>query len=385
MTSEQNLRAPLSGDVALANIIDNLTVEGKLYEKLENSKVHCYACAHHCKIPSGGRGVCQVRYNLGGELRVPNGYVGALQCDPIEKKPFFHLLPGNDALTFGMLGCDLHCAYCQNWDISQSLRDASAGRPPRQITPQALVAHAVNNGAKVIVSSYNEPLITAEWAAQIFKVAREQGLLCAFVSNGNATAETLQFIKPYTQAYKVDLKTMSDKNYRKLGTSLDKVLNGIRMIHKLGFWLEIVTLLIPGFNDSDEEIKDAIAFIKSVSPSIPWHVTAFHKDYRMQEPANTEASLLVKVTEMAYSAGLNFVYPGNLPGRVGPYEHTYCPGCKTPLIQRVGYVVLDYKVTPEGSCPHCQAQLPGIWPKNVNSVKVGTVNDLYRRVPKLVK
>ncbi|MDX1919779.1 MAG: AmmeMemoRadiSam system radical SAM enzyme [Candidatus Caenarcaniphilales bacterium] len=359
----KGLKKPIAGDVPISQVLDNKVKEGELYKKIDEDYIHCFACEHHCKIKNGSRGVCQVRYNLDGRLFVPWGYVAALQCDPIEKKPFFHVMPGTDALTYGMMGCDLHCAYCQNWDISQTLRDANAGRPPAETNPKQLIAIAKQLGASTVVSSYNEPLITSEWSREIFSVAKQSGFLCAYVSNGNATREVLEYIRPYTDAYKIDLKTMRDSSYRKLGTALDKVLNGIKMVHELGFWLEIVTLTIPGFNDSEKELRDTAQFIKSVSPDIPWHVTAFHKDYRMQDKDETDSQILIKATEIGYEEGLNFVYPGNRPGRVGRYENTFCPSCKSTLIERIGYVVLSYHLKDDGSCHNCGANIPGIWPR----------------------
>ncbi|MDQ4076521.1 MAG: AmmeMemoRadiSam system radical SAM enzyme, partial [Chloroflexota bacterium] len=352
---------------------------------LDDNKLHCFACAHNCTITPGGRGICQVRYNLGGKLYVPWGYVAALQCDPTEKKPFFHIHPGSDTLTFGMLGCDMHCSYCQNWDISQTLRDANAGRSPATVESEQLVELAKRNGAKCVASSYNEPLITSEWAMSIFKEAKAAGFTCMYISNGNATREVLEYIRPYTDGYKIDLKTMRDKPYRKLGAVLDHILDGIRMVHELDFWLEIVTLIIPGFNDSEEELRDAARFIKSVSPDIPWHVTAFHKDYKMRDPDNTNARTLIRAAEFGYEEGLRYVYAGNLPGQVGPYENTFCPTCHATLIERIGYVILDYHLTPDGACPHCNTPIPGIWPQSKQEVRLGTVADLFFRVPRGVR
>lgn len=379
------LRRPLAGDVPVADVITPLVREGDLYEKLPRETVHCFACGHDCKIKPNMRGICQVRYNLGGTLYVPWGYVAALQCDPTEKKPFFHIYPGSDTLTFGMLGCDLHCSYCQNWDISQALRDAVAGRPPEQITPEQLLALAKRYGATCIASSYNEPLITSEWAAAVFKLAAAAGFTCMYVSNGNATRQVLEYIRPYTAGYKIDLKTMNDKSYRQLGAVLQKVLDGVQLVHELGFWLEIVTLVVPGFNDSEAELREAARFIASVSPDIPWHVTAFHKDYRMRDPDNTGARTLIRAAEIGLEEGLRYVYAGNLPGQVGPFEHTYCPSCQTALIERIGYVILDYRLTAEGACPQCGTRIPGLWPSSGRDVRRGSANDLFFRAPRPVR
>ena len=488
---------------------------GTLYEKLPDNQVRCYACAHRCLIKDGLRGICKVRYNRGGTLMVPRGYVGALQCDPIEKKPFFHAFPGTDALTFGMLGCDLHCGYCfagdasvstdsgprrfvdlweessadtkgdaqrrrprngltatgddgqqhdvrwifrhnfdgelvriaprvltpfeatpdhpvlaaerpgfdrprfipagelttrhsvcvpfggaldlfavdeisrrryrgpvfnletegphtylvnravvhncQNWVTSQALRDPGALADPMDVTPGQLVDIAQRQGARVVATSYNEPLITSEWAVEVFKEARPRGFMTAYISNGNATREVLEYIRPWTDLYKIDLKSFRDKNYRSLGGKLENIVNGIQMVHEMGFWLEIVTLIIPGFNDSDEELGDIARFLSGLSPSIPWHVTAFHKDYKMRDPDNTTPETLLRAARIGEAAGLQYIYAGNLPGRVGRYEDTRCPGCQTTLIRRIGYRILDDRLTGRGSCFNCQQPIPGVW------------------------
>lgn len=370
---------------SLEDVLDRQTVEGTLYAELPGGGVRCHACAHRCTIPSGKRGVCKVRFNRDGRLRVPFGYAAGVQSDPVEKKPFYHALPGSDALTFGMLGCDLHCSYCQNWITSQALRDEAAVAMPTAFTPEQLVEGARRTGARLVVSSYNEPLITAEWAHAVFTLARGAGFLTGFVSNGNATEEALDYLRPVTDCYKVDLKSMRDAQYRKLGTRLTHVLETIRMVHARGFWLEVVTLIIPGMNDSDDELRDAAQFIRGISPDIPWHVTAFHKDYRMTDPADTTSATLRRAAELGAEEGLHFVYAGNRPGDVGNWEHTYCPQCRTCLIERLGYVILGYHLTDDGACPGCGARVPGRWPQSARDVRVGKPDDLWRRRPTLVR
>src|SRR5438093_1091984 len=263
--------APDGGAATLAQVLDARVREGALVEKLEGGAVRCFACGHRCLVRPGRRGICKVRFNKDGTLYVPAGYVAALQCDPTEKKPFFHALPGSDTLTFGMLGCDFHCGYCQNWLTSQALRDDAAGVVPNDVTPHDLVRLALRQGAKLVGSSYNEPLITAEWALDVFKVARGHGLKTAFISNGNATSEVLDYIRPWTDCYKIDFKAMEDRRYRELGGVLQHVLDAIRMVYERGFWLELVTLVVPGFNDDDAQLGRAADYIASVSPEIPWH------------------------------------------------------------------------------------------------------------------
>ncbi|HEV2799731.1 MAG TPA: AmmeMemoRadiSam system radical SAM enzyme [Pyrinomonadaceae bacterium] len=348
---------------SLAGVLDELTAEAapELTEHLQNNDLRCYACGHRCLIRAGKRGICKVRFNEAGRLLVPANYVAALACDPTEKKPFFHALPGSDTLTFGMLGCDLHCGYCQNWLTSQALRDEAAGTRPQVVSADRLVALAKAYGASMVGSSYNEPLITAEWAVDVFRRAKPEGFKTAFISNGNATPQVLDYLRPWTDCYKIDLKSMSDRNYRQLGGVVDNILDTVRMVKERGFWSEIVTLLIPGFNDSEDEVKRAADFIASVSPDIPWHVTAFHQDYRMQSNANTTAEQLIRACETGRAAGLRFVYAGNLPGRVGRYENTYCPSCDELLIERYGYIIKRMKVTQDGKCPACAAAIPGVW------------------------
>jgi pyruvate formate lyase activating enzyme len=347
-----------------AQALDRRVTEGALgtlYEKLPDNKVRCYACAHQCLILDGLRGICKVRYNQGGKLLVPHGYVGALQCDPTEKKPFFHVFPGSDALTMGMLGCDLHCSYCQNWVTSQALRDPGALSEPMDVSPRQLVDIAQRYDAKLVATSYNEPLITSEWAVDVFKEAKRRGFTTAYISNGNATRQVLEYIRPWTNCYKIDLKSMRDKNYRSLGGKLENILNGIRMVHEMGFWLEIVTLTIPGFNDSDEELRDIATFLVGISPAIPWHVTAFHKDYKMLDPDNTPAETLIRGAKIGEAAGLQYIYAGNLPGRVGEYENTRCPRCQTTLIRRFGYRILEDRLSGSGRCFSCGNSIPGVW------------------------
>ena len=350
-------RAPES---SLGQVLAKRTVEGELYEKLENNSLRCFACGHRCKILEGLKGICKVRYNEGGILKVPRGYVAALQVDPIEKKPFFHAYPGALALSFGMLGCDYHCGYCQNWVTSQALRDPMAVAPPTDVEPADLVRIARENGATVITSTYNEPLITSEWAVEVFKEAKKAGLVCSYVSNGNGTPEVLEYIAPYVDLYKVDLKGFDDRHYRDLGGTLKPVLDTIRGLKERQIWLEIVTLIVPGFNDSNEELTKIAEFLAGVDRDIPWHVTAFHQDYKMTDNANTDAGTLLRAYEIGRRAGLRYIYPGNIPGRVGDREGTHCPNCDAVVIGRVGFRVTSFRLV-NGSCPDCGTSIPGVW------------------------
>jgi pyruvate formate lyase activating enzyme len=346
---------------SLAEDLGRQTREGELYERYNGDWVRCFACGHCCKIPNGAQGVCKVRFNRDGRLMVPWGYVGGVQCDPIEKKPFFHAYPGALAYSFGMLGCDLHCGYCQNWVTSQALRDPNATLDSRPASPESMVEDAVGLGARVLVSTYNEPLITSEWAVDIFRQARAAGLATAYVSNGNGTPEVLEYLRPWVDLYKVDLKGFDDRRYRQLGGRLQPILDTITSLHRMEIWVEIVTLLVPGFNDSDGELRDLTRFVAGVSPDIPWHVTAYHEDYRMSGTGNTTAAMLRRGAEIGRESGLRYVYAGNMPGMVGDLETTRCAACGETLVERTGYVVRNYRLAPDGTCPSCHAAIPGRW------------------------
>ena len=353
--------------MSLSETLDQLTQPGDLVDNLEDRSVRCLACAHSCLIREGKRGICKIRFNREGELQVPWGYVTSIQVDPIEKKPFYHFLAGSDALTFGMLGCNLRCDYCQNWLTSQALREKGTDKLSgmiRRLSSEEIVDYGVQYGAEVVASSYNEPLITSEWAREIFTKAGQAGLKQVYVSNGFATPDVLDYLKPALLGFKVDLKTMQEDHYRDLGGQLHPVLDSIQYAHDLGMWVEIVTLLVPGFNDSSQELIDIARFIKSVSPNIPWHVSAFRPDYKMMDKPRTSTVQLRKAVEIGFQEGLNYVYAGNMPGNVGEYENTLCHHCRSRLIERRGYIILSYQITPQGTCPDCGTRIPGLWTEN---------------------
>jgi pyruvate formate lyase activating enzyme len=281
------------------------------------------------------------------------------------------------------LGCDLHCSYCQNWVTSQALRDPNAVSPPLEASPEDLIRDALRQRAKVLVSTYNEPLITSEWSVAVFKEARARGLLTGFVSNGNGTPQVLEYLRPWVDLYKVDLKSFDDRHYHQLGGRIGPILETIRRLYEMGFWLEIVTLLIPGFNDSNDELRSLADFLAGISPLIPWHVTAFHKDYKMSDPEDTKPEDLMRAAEIGRTAGLRYIYAGNLPGMVGDLEDTHCHNCGELLIERFGYLVQYYRLTSDGCCPSCKTSIPGRWARRFE----GQVTDspfLPRRASRLV-
>lgn len=374
--SREEKRAKLK---VIGDVLAKYTHEGELYEQLADNKVFCYSCGHRCRIADGLAGVCKVRFNEGGKLYVPWGYVAGLQCDPIEKKPFFHAMPATDALSFGMLGCDLHCDYCQNWITSQVLRDPNAVAPAKTISAEQMLDIAEREGVSTVTSTYNEPLITSEWAVSIFKQAKERGFLTAYVSNGNGTPEVLDYLQPWVDLYKVDLKSFRDKNYRELGGLLVNVLETIQGLKARGFWLEIVTLVIPDFNDSQEELQEMAEFLVSVDPFIPWHLTAFHSDYKMLDKENTNIKTLIKAAETGKKVGLKYVYIGNVAGRVGGWENTWCHNCNELLIERYAYHIKQFSLQ-NGKCPKCQTIIPGRWssPRFPLDYKISKTNGWVR-------
>ncbi len=340
--------------------LDSLTRPADLVQDLGEKNLLCTACGHLCKLKPGQRGICKVRFNSEGTLRVPFRYSAGLQNDPIEKKPFFHALPGSRAMSFGMLGCDFRCAYCQNWFTSQSLKDEASTVRVIPITAGEICDQAQQFGSKVVVSTYNEPLITSEWAVEVFQEAKARGLGTAYVSNGHGTPEVLAYLRPWIDLFKIDLKSFSEKEYRRLGGNLSAVRETIQSVQAMGIWLELVTLLIPGYNDSDNEIAAMAEFIVGVSPTIPWHVTAFHPDYKMKDRGRTPVETLLRAVRHGKKAGLQFVYSGNLPGQGGNTENTYCPNCQHLLIERRGFHVLSVNLK-EDRCPTCAVTIPGRW------------------------
>ncbi|MFA5160954.1 MAG: AmmeMemoRadiSam system radical SAM enzyme [Elusimicrobiales bacterium] len=332
----------------------------ELFSKTEGGAGQCHACAHDCIIPSGGRGICGMRFNRDGEIFAPWGYVSALACDPVEKKPFFHLLPGEKALSFGMPGCNFRCRFCQNWELSQTCENAEI----MEISPEKLAASASGCGARIMAATYNEPLISAEWAKAVFEEAGKKGLVRAFVSNGFASQKAVEYMRPALEAWKIDLKCFDDGKYREIiGGRLQPVLDTIKLVHSLGIWTEIVTLVVPDFNDSEAGLAQTARFIASVSPEIPWHVTAFHPDYKMTGSRPAAARDLERAARAGRAAGLKYVYSGNIPGGS---ENTVCPDCSKTLVERAGYGAKITGLAPSkdgktAACKHCGAAIPGIF------------------------
>lgn len=335
-----------------------LNSEARLYRPLPGGDVLCLACAHRCRVADGKRGICGARVNAGGRLLCPYGWTAALSADPVEKKPFYHALPGALTLSFGMYGCNFRCSFCQNHELADP---AAAARPPyaEPVSPARITAEARRLGAAMLVSTYNEPLITAEWGAAVLAEGKKAGLAGAFVSNGYATPEALDFLRPSVDCFKVDLKFFRDETYRKVaGARLEAVKTAIRLMLEKGFWVEIVTLLIPGLNDSDKEISEMAAFLASLSRDMPWHLTAFHPSHLMTDRPRTSPAALEKACEAGLAAGLKYVYTGNIGGG---RQDTLCPSCGKELVEREGYEVTADRVSGTGKCAECGAGIAGFW------------------------
>jgi pyruvate formate lyase activating enzyme len=283
--------------------------------------------------------------------------VRSVESEPFDGEVFNLEVEGEHSYLAGLLAV----ANCQNWVTSQALRDVHATAPVQEVTPAEIARLAVEHGARIVTSTYNEPLITSEWGKAVFREARARGLLCSYVSNGNGTEEVLEYLRPLVSLYKVDLKGFRDRAYRDLGGTLERVTWTIRALVEKGFWLEVVTLVVPGMNDSPEELRDMARFLVSVSPDIPWHVTAFHPDYRMDDRRGTPARTLLAAAETGLAEGLRFVYAGNLPGALGRFENTWCPGCQTLLVERTGFHVSRNRIGADGRCPSCATTIPGVW------------------------
>jgi len=332
--------------------------EALLYEKLENKLVYCYLCAHNCKIAEQKFGFCDVRQNING-LLYTQVYARpcAMHVDPIEKKPLYHFFPGSSAFSIATMGCNFRCGFCQNWEISQSAI-IDGDFTGEEVLPQEIVEAALKNKCQSISYTYTEPTIFFEYAYQTAKLAKEKGLYNNFVTNGYMTGECLEMIKPYLDAANVDLKFFKDSSYRKICKgSLEPVLNSIRLMRKLNIWVEVTTLVVPGENDSEEELRDIAQFIVSVDKNIPWHVSRFHPDYQFIDHEATPESTLKKAQEIGYKSGLSYIYVGNVWGWG---NDTYCHNCKKLLIKREVFSVLEYNIK-QSKCTFCNTTIPGIF------------------------
>ncbi|MFH0791110.1 MAG: AmmeMemoRadiSam system radical SAM enzyme [Candidatus Omnitrophota bacterium] len=332
--------------------------EALFYEKVENGFVHCFLCGHHCRIAEGKFGFCGVRQNAAGILYTAvYGQVIASHADPIEKKPLYHFLPGSKSFSIATIGCNFHCGFCQNWEISQSsVRDA--GDIGEDFSPREIVEAALQYKCKSISYTYTEPTIFFEYALDTAKLAKEKGLYNIFVTNGYMTRQALEAIRPFLDAANVDLKFFKDSSYKKICSgTLEPVLNSIRLMKEMGIWVEITTLVVTGENDSSEELRAIAEFISGVDKNIPWHVSRFHPDYKFTNYAATSEQALKKAQDIGKAAGLNYVYAGNV---IGFGNDTYCQNCNKILVKREIFDVLENHIK-AGKCGYCNSVIPGIF------------------------
>ncbi|MEE8317783.1 MAG: AmmeMemoRadiSam system radical SAM enzyme [Candidatus Omnitrophota bacterium] len=329
--------------------------EAMLYKNLEDGKIECFLCSHRCKIPPDRFGICGVRKNKEGRLYThAYGEVIASHVDPIEKKPLYHFLPGSDSYSIATIGCNFRCSFCQNWQISQA-----AGRGEvlsgYELKPEEVVREAKKNNCKSISYTYTEPTIFFEYAYETARIAKKEGLYNNFVTNGYMTEESLEKIRPYLDACNVDLKAFTEDFYKKMcGARLEPVLRSIRIMKKLGIWVEITTLVVPGQNDSDEELKKIAGFIAGVAPEIPWHISRFHPDYKYMESVPTPVETLKKARAIGKKSGLRYIYLGN----VIEGNNTYCYKCKKLLVERVVFDINRNNIE-DARCPGCGTIIDG--------------------------
>ena len=356
--------------------------EAMFYEPLTEGRVLCTLCALYCQIAAGRRGACGVRVNVDQTLyTLVYDKVVARHVDPIEKKPFFHFRPGSHAYSIATVGCNFRCLHCQNYEISQepkqkqplvvreaggehpdvlclSLRAADARIPGEQVTPADIVRAAQRSGCSSIAYTYTEPTIFFELAYDTARLAAAEGLSNVFVTNGYITEEALAAIAPYLDAANVDLKSFDDAAHKRMtGARLQPVLDAIRAYKRLGIWVEVTTLVIPGHNDSETELRQIAEFVHGVDPNIPWHVTQFYPTYKLLDRGRTPVATLRRAREIGQAVGLAYVYEGNVPGEGG--EHTHCHACRALVIERYGHQVLSNRLR-DGRCPQCDAVIPGI-------------------------
>jgi pyruvate formate lyase activating enzyme len=336
-------------------------MEAYLYEKLEDQTVKCHLCNHRCVIKEGRRGKCNVRENQTGILKtLVYGKLIARHIDPIEKKPLFHFLPGTRSYSIATVGCNFRCRFCQNADIAQMPTDHKGIIMGDTYTPQEVVAAAQNAGCSSISYTYTEPTVFFEFAYETAKLAHQHGIRNVFVTNGYMTAEAVEMIHPYLDAANVDLKAFSDRYYKELcGAKRKHVQATLKLMTKLGIFVEVTTLIVPGLNDDPAELNDLAAFLaKQLGPQIPWHISRFHPTYKLTDRPSTPVKTLIMAREIGLAAGLRYVYTGNVPGDAG--ENTFCYRCGKIVIERWGFQVGKMRIK-NGRCTYCDTPIDGVW------------------------
>jgi len=335
-------------------------MEAYLYEKYEDQKVRCNLCSHLCLIKSGRRGICGVRENKAGVLEtLVFGRTIAQNVDPIEKKPLFHLLPGSRSYSIATVGCNFKCRFCQNADIAQMPNDRHGAIMGASVTPEDIVADAVAQQCRSIAYTYTEPTIYFELAYETARIAHERGLKNVFVTNGYMSLQALEMVAPYLDAANVDLKSFSEAFYKsQCSAKLEPVKEALRKMKALNIMVEVTTLMIPGLNDDPEEVSQLAAFIaQELGPETPWHISRFHPTYRLTDRDPTPVKTLRSAYEIGKTAGLHYIYMGNVSGHGG--ENTYCHSCQALLVERTGFHVRNNAIRRE-RCPECQTPVYGI-------------------------
>jgi len=334
-----------------------------LSKKLGSGKVLCEACAQACKLGEGEYGICGVRRVENGELHLlVYGLAAAVNVDPVEKKPMFHFLPKSRAFSLGTVGCNFSCTFCQNFDISQFPKEHEHQIVGHELPPKRIVELAIENGCDSIAYTYNEPIVFFEYTYDTAKLAHEKGLKNIYVTSGFETRKAIDLLAPYIDGMNIDIKGFTEEFYKEIcGGRLKPVLEAVKYAHEKGIWIEITTLLIPGKNDSDEEIRNIARFIAEVDPAIPWHLSAFHPTYKMLDVPRTPGSTLRRAYKIGKEEGLKYLYVGNIDDE--DFESTYCPGCGKRVIDRSGSIgqYVTNELDENGICPHCGYRLEGVW------------------------
>jgi len=338
--------------------IVNMAKEAYLYKKLKDDKVRCDLCSHRCVVEKSKKGKCGVRQNIGGVLySLSYDKVISENADPIEKKPLFHFLPGTISLSIATPGCNFRCFFCQNYEISQMPSDYGQIEG-KNISPEQIVKDALKYNCKSISYTYTEPTIFFELAYDTSKLANNEKIKNVFVTNGFMTRQCLEMIEPYLDAANVDLKSFSEEFYKdKVGGKLKPVLDNIRIMKEMGIWVEVTTLIIPGLNDSNEELKKIAKFLVTTGNNIPWHISAYYPQYKSNIHP-TDINRIQKAIDIGKQAGLKYVYGGNISG--SEYENTYCYKCGSLLIKRVGFSITENKIVNK-ACPNCGLSIDGIF------------------------
>lgn len=331
--------------------------EAMLYKQLEEGRVHCFLCSQHCRIEPGEVGKCGVRQNRDGKLQsLVYGKLIARHVDPIEKKPLFHFFPGTTSYSIATAGCNFRCLFCQNSDISQTPREDGIIYG-KSVAAEEIVESAQRERCDSISYTYTEPTIFMEYALDVAALAKERGLANVFVSNGYMTGEALDAAAPFLGAANVDLKAFSDRYYQEqCGARLKPVLMTLEAMKRKGIWLEVTTLIVPGLNDNEAELKELAGFLVGLGPETPWHISRFHPTYRMTDRPPTPVQTLRRARQIGLDAGLFYVYTGNVPGDSG--ENTYCHSCGAELINRIGYSIRKRNLQ-DGACTRCGTALEG--------------------------